>query len=300
MKNKFGRSAMLAGIATILVIVLGSALNSLIFQMLDPDMMADIGLYISLALNAAEAVIAFFLAIKYGSKLLLKKDLSASKILPLSIAAGVVKSLAIFYIQTLGYPIIALVNYILTFAVFFVFSLIMDKSIESADSINDPSPVPQSAPQKPKVIANEAMSVKAQYAFNQKLAELMATATLIDDTIEAKLFAQAVELQLLKAPATAQFCPLEEMTVTSAGDVYAVSGYVDSQNSYGAMVRTPFKITVFKENGSWKNADKFVDTSVAIQGKVMSNTLAWWILGIVGSIITFLFYYFFISSQIGF
>ena len=115
--------------------------------------------------------------------------------------------------------------------------------------------------------------------------------------VEAKLFAQAIELQLLKAPATAQFCSLEEMTVTSSGDVYIVGGYVDSQNSYGAVVRTPFKITVFKENGVWKNADKFVNTSAVIEGKIISHTIVWWILGIIGSIITFLVYYFTIMSK---
>lgn len=147
---------------------------------------------------------------------------------------------------------------------------------------------------KPK--ANMVISEKAQFAYNEKLAETKAGGINVDDVIEAKLFAQAVELQLLKAPATAKFCSLEEMTVTEAGEKYYVSGYVDSQNSYGAMVRTPFKLTVFKDNEGWKNADTIVSTDSVIKTNIFAHTLIWWILGILGSIITFCIYYFIIYS----
>ena len=286
MKNKFGRSAVFAGIAMVLTIALRVILNNSFAQLIG---YFDGVQYVFLLLNSIESVVAFFLAIKAGSKIILKKVISTSKILPLSIVAGLVESILLFLI-----PInIALISYIITFAVFFVFALILDKNVDNAES----GEVQNNTPQKPKIIANETMSAQAQYAFNEKLSQLKETATIIDDMVEAKLFAQAIELQLLKAPATAQFCSLEEMTVTSSGDAYIVSGYVDSQNSYGAIVRTPFKITVFKENGVWKNADKFVNTSAVIEGKIISHTIVWWILGIIGSIITFLVYYFTIMSK---
>ena len=138
------------------------------------------------------------------------------------------------------------------------------------------------------VSINEKMSNNAQYAYNQKIAEYQKSAILIDEICEAKLFAQAVELQLLKAPASAKFCDLEEMTVTSTGGTYIVSGYVDAQNAYGTPIRTPFKITVLKQNGIWKNADRFIDTSAKIAASFTSHTILYWILGILGTIITFL------------
>lgn len=44
---------------------------------------------------------------------------------------------------------------------------------------------------------------------------------------------------MLKAPSTAKFGPFEESSVTPLGDEkYRIVAYVDSQNSFGAMLRT--------------------------------------------------------------
>ena len=332
MKNKFGRAAIFATIGTVLTYFFADIVNGVI---------SGIGYFeginfVFFLTNAMVAMAAFFLAVKFGSKLIFKKETPNSKLLLISVSAGL-SEMVLQYIVTIDSN---LLGYIITFGVFFGWAVLVDKNIEVAKSVNDgttttvtstespvntfvfcskcggkniseasfcrncgspltaPNPAPASAqPKQPKVTANETISAQAQFAFNEKMAQIKETAIQIDDIVEAKLFAQAVELQLLKAPATAQFCSLEEMTVTATGDVYVVSGYVDSQNSYGAIVRTPFKITVFKDNGVWKNADKFVSTSSIIQGKIISHTIVWWILGIIGSIITFCIYYFAIMSN---
>lgn len=154
-------------------------------------------------------------------------------------------------------------------------------------------------PQKTAFTANEVMSQKAQYAYANFRNEYEQGATAIDEVAEAKMFAKAVQLQLLKTPASAVFCSMEEMSVLPIGEgAYSVSGYVDSQNSYGAMLRNQFNLTVFKdENGIWKNANRFVSTAASVNSSIISHTILWWVLGIIGTIITLAISFAFTSSM---
>lgn len=52
----------------------------------------------------------------------------------------------------------------------------------------------------------------------------------------------------LKSPSSAKFSSCDNMTITNTNGIWAVSGYVDSQNSYGAMLRTKFVMT-FERTG---------------------------------------------------
>ena len=106
---------------------------------------------------------------------------------------------------------------------------------------------------------NSEMSSIAQYDFKKILEKYRKEHGEPTEEIEAMLFAQAVALQTLKSPASAQFCDLEQMTITrETNGSYIVSGFVDSQNSYGASIRNPFTLTVFKDETEWKSADNFV------------------------------------------
>lgn len=61
----------------------------------------------------------------------------------------------------------------------------------------------------------------------------------------AKICAEKAVEDRLKAPSTADFCSYSQMTATNlGGDKWKVTGYVDAQNSFGAMVRQYWTVTL--------------------------------------------------------
>jgi len=67
----------------------------------------------------------------------------------------------------------------------------------------------------------------------------------------AFLMAQQLVTEKLKAPTTAKFPAYEDRFVTDKGEGnYTVASYVDSQNSFGAMIRSNFRVELkyLKEN----------------------------------------------------
>lgn len=101
----------------------------------------------------------------------------------------------------------------------------------------------------------------------------------------------------LKSPASAQF-PVELISIV--GDDlrgYQVSGFVDSQNSYGAMIRNDFSATVAVENGFpvVKTASVAVKATAERAKEFGINYIAVTILTTVGAAIL----YFIISAIVG-
>ncbi len=58
-----------------------------------------------------------------------------------------------------------------------------------------------------------------------------------------RIATSAVSLKL-KSPATAQFCGIRDCVYSKRGSVTSVSGDVDSQNSFGAMVRSTWIVDI--------------------------------------------------------
>ncbi len=65
------------------------------------------------------------------------------------------------------------------------------------------------------------------------------------DQYDIKVIAEQEVEERLKAPSTAKFSNIE---VTKTGSTWVVTGYVDAQNSFGAMIRNRFRVEI-KDNG---------------------------------------------------
>lgn len=106
------------------------------------------------------------------------------------------------------------------------------------------------------------------------------------------LYVQDCE-KVLKAPATARFCNKEDLVITKQNGVYTVSGWVDSQNSYGAFIRTKLSIKIVCEDGLLiikSHASKSAAKSF------LGNMAAQYIFAIIITIISFALIYLLISG----
>ncbi len=115
------------------------------------------------------------------------------------------------------------------------------------------------------------MSTQAQAEYSRKLAAFGREGAVADEQTQAKLFAQAVQLLILKAPSTAVFSYLNETSIEEDHGMYTVSGWVDAQNGFGAMIRTPYTILVFKKDGIWYTGSAFESTEAVIKKKLVTK-----------------------------
>ncbi|HSW65177.1 MAG TPA: hypothetical protein VLH56_17995 [Dissulfurispiraceae bacterium] len=70
--------------------------------------------------------------------------------------------------------------------------------------------------------------------------------------IEAYVMAETFVKRQLRAPATAKFAPFREAIVSDLGDGrFFIAAYVDAENAFGALIRTPFQATLRREGDMW-------------------------------------------------
>ena len=62
--------------------------------------------------------------------------------------------------------------------------------------------------------------------------------------IEAKVVAEGQIESNLKSPSTAEFSNLRDTKMEKFGNGYLVKGYVDSENSFGANIRTYYSVEI--------------------------------------------------------
>lgn len=82
------------------------------------------------------------------------------------------------------------------------------------------------------------------------------------DNLDAFLMAKSFIKKGLKSPSTAEFANISEsVVVTPSVDFWKVTSYVDSQNGFGAMIRTEFQITMSVDRDTKKWTVIEIETS---------------------------------------
>ena len=129
------------------------------------------------------------------------------------------------------------------------------RSIAAANAQKDQTQA-QEVQQQQAEDAAQAAQQQADAANQQKAAQNSMEAK-EDAYFEAQHFVN----ERLKAPDSAKYPHLDESQVQLVGDnLYAVSGYVDSQNSFGAMLRSHWTAKLYKESeDSWVLKDIHID-----------------------------------------
>lgn len=65
-----------------------------------------------------------------------------------------------------------------------------------------------------------------------------------NDSFTAFFAAQQEVEELLKSPSTAEFCDIDDASITRSGNRWTIIGYVDAQNGFGATLRKKFFVEV--------------------------------------------------------
>lgn len=69
------------------------------------------------------------------------------------------------------------------------------------------------------------------------------------DKIDAKMWAEECVKEKLKSPSTADFSGWIDTKTIAIPDGFKVTGHVDSQNSFGAVIRGYYSVLVTREGG---------------------------------------------------
>lgn len=78
---------------------------------------------------------------------------------------------------------------------------------------------------------------------------------------EARVYAEMVVESRLKAPSTAEFSHLRDTKIEPIENGFKITGHVDSQNSFGAMLRSEYSVEIYvvEETGEKKYRKLIID-----------------------------------------
>lgn len=96
------------------------------------------------------------------------------------------------------------------------------------------------------------------------------TASTADPVEWAGTYAQVYVTKTLKAPSTADFPVIRSNDVTNLGNGrYKVSSFVDSQNGFGAMIRSNWEVTLTYAGSNAEDAGSWTVEKIIFDGKVI-------------------------------
>lgn len=75
--------------------------------------------------------------------------------------------------------------------------------------------------------------------------------------------------QVLKSPSTAEFPTLEFNYADLGNNTYQIISYVDSQNSFGAMIRSNWSVILTYNGGDWSNQSNWTLNELTFDGEVV-------------------------------
>lgn len=81
-----------------------------------------------------------------------------------------------------------------------------------------------------------------------------AESAILSEHDEAQEHAKSFILKTLKAPDSAKFPPHSEIKAVKVNGMWEVETYVDAQNSFGAMIRTPYHLKMENQGSLWRLA----------------------------------------------
>lgn len=227
---------LLSAILDLIVYAVSGILNKIVFGILT-GIVLGIGVSVSFAVNFITTFVAIFATVLVYFNII-KKNVSAAKVMIGSAATALIIGCLSFVRIPLLQIIITVVDLVIIYFGVLVILTLLEGSVHK----------------------------KAKKAPNYISVDDVENIESLRENILSALKSQ------LKAPLTAVLCEKEQMSVTENDGVYNITGHVNSQNSYGAMISTDFTVLALRSGDSWvitktvlgvKNAVNYAKSFVA-------------------------------------
>ena len=120
---------------------------------------------------------------------------------------------------------------------------------------------------------NSEVNLRAQNQYKKLIAEYTVDGSRLTEEDQAKLFARAIETQMLKAPSSAKWPDLSDIVVTTGDDnTFKVLGYCEAQNANGVYLREEYTFNLrINENKEWETVDQFISTADAVRQQTQKD-----------------------------